>query len=349
MIEAAGLGARAGAFRLHDVAVTDPAGQWGIVIGPAGSGKTTLLETVAGVVPQTAGTLRLAGRDGVARDVSRLAPEARDVGIVYQHGYLFPHLTAWENVRYGAASEGAAREAAESVGADALLPRDVRELSGGERQLVALARALARRPAVLLLDEPFTALDPRRRSAVRQALRAAHRALGCTVLQVTHDFAEAGLLGDVAILLDAGRVLQHGPPEAVFRRPASPYVAEFLGAENVWAGTARETGDGAMEFRSADGRLVLHAVGDPPGGFRHAVLRAEEIVLAREAHASSARNQLRGRVTGIAAQGALAHVTLDAGGVPLVAALTTRSAREMGLAVGEEVWASFKATAVHLC
>ena len=349
MIEAVALAARAGAFRLHDVAFTVPAGQWGIVIGPAGSGKTTLLETIAGVIPQTGGTLRLAGRDGVARDVSRLAPEARNVGIVYQHGYLFPHLTAWENVRYGAASDAAARDAAETMGADPLLRRDVRELSGGERQLVALARALARRPDVLLLDEPFTALDPRRRAAVRHALRAAHRALGCTVLQVTHDFAEAGLLGDVAVLLDGGRVLQHGPPEAVFRRPASPYVAEFLGAENVWAGTARETGDGSMEFRSTDGRLVLHAVGEPPGGFRHAVLRAEEIVLSREAHASSARNQFRGRVTEVAAQGPLARVTLDVDGVPLVAALTTRSAREMEVAPGTEVWASFKATAVHLC
>ena len=349
MSEAVGLSARAGAFRLHDVTFTVPAGGWGVVIGPAGAGKTTLLETMAGIVPRTGGTLRLAGRDGVPRDVSALPPEARDVGIVYQHAYLFPHLSARENVAYGTASLDVAREAAERVGAGPLLDRDVRSLSGGERQLVALARALARRPAALLLDEPFSALDPRRRDVVRRAVREAHRELGLTVLQVTHDFAEAGLLGDVAILLDRGRVLQHGAPEEIFRRPASPWVAEFLGAENVWAGTARRTADGELEFRSAGGALVLHAVGDAPEGSCHAVLRGEEVVLAPTPHPSSARNQFRGRVVEVAPSGPLARVTLDVAGTPLVAVLTSRSAREMELRAGEEVWATFKAMAVHLC
>ena len=266
---------------------------------------------------------------------------------------------------YGAADHALARDVARRLGADALAGRDVRGLSGGERQVVALARALARRPDVLLLDEPFSALDPRRRTLVRREVRAIHAEWGMTVLQVTHDFTEAGLLGDVAILLDAGRVLQYGPPEEVFRRPASPYIAEFLGAENVFAGRTRALGDAApdwmdgaphtaagryraMEFTSGD--LTIYAVGDAPDGAGYAVIRAEEVLLSRgEEPATSARNRFRGTIAEIATLGALTRVTVDVRGTPLVAALTTRSAEELALGMGVEVVASFKAMAVHLC
>jgi molybdopterin-binding protein len=175
---------------------------------------------------------------------------------------------------------------------------------------------------------------------------------------VTHDFAEAGLLGDVAILLDAGRVLQQGPPDLVFRRPASPYVAEFLGAENVFAGEARVEGGGQrveaggntealFEFRT--GNLTLHAIGDVAEGPAHAVIRAEEITIAQEAHPSSARNHFSGIVVEVLPTGALARVMVDVDGVPFVAALTTRSARELALEPGTTVHVAFKATAVHLC
>lgn len=329
-----------------------------MVIGPAGSGKTTLLETIAGIIPQRAGTLRLMGRD-----MAGVPPERRGIGFVYQRGYLFPHLSVAENVSYGTADDAFARDLSERLGVSALLERDVRGLSGGEQQLVAIARALAARPRVLLLDEPFSALDPRRRSLVRRTVRALHEELGITVLQVTHDFSEAGLLGDLAVLLDGGRMLQSGPPEHVFRRPASPYIAEFLGAENVFAGevrvlrddpdgaadTADFPGDGhhAKEFRT--GPLAFHTVGDAREGPAYAVIRAGEILLSLEPQHSSARNQFRGSVTEVAATGALAHVTVDVSGVPLVAALTTRSADELSLAPGTEVWVSFKAMAVHVC
>ena len=368
MIEARALGARAGAFVLRDVTFTVPAGAYGVVIGPAGSGKTTLLETIAGIVRQTAGSLRLGGARDAARDARTLPPEARGVGFVYQHAYLFPHLGVRENIAYGAADAATAAEAAGRRGAAALYDRPVAALSGGERQLVALARALATRPPVLLLDEPFSALDPRRRTHVRREVRALHREWGTTVLQVTHDFAEAGLLGDVAILLDAGRVLQSGPPAEVFRRPASPYVAEFLGAENVFAGVVRAAGDaeadgeagekvpGALGWRSlefvSEGGLRLRTVGDAPEGAGYAVIRAEEVVLAppgEEEAQGSARNRFHGTVQEVATLGALTRVTLDIGGVPLVAALTTRSARDLALAPGREVVAAFKAMAVHLC
>ena len=359
MIAVRGLEARLGQFALRDVTFEVPEAGYGVVIGPAGSGKTTLLETVAGIREHTAGSVWFGDRD-----MSATPPESRDIGFVYQHAFLFPHLTVEENIAYGASDAHVVREVGDRLGATELMKRNVRSLSGGERQLVALARALARRPAVLLLDEPFSALDPRRRTLVRREVRAIHRAWGITVLQVTHDFTEAGLLGDVAILLDAGRVLQYGPPERVFREPASPYVAEFLGAENVFAGTVRrledlppdwelaeEIGLGphahAVKFQSGD--LTIHTVGDAPDGPAYAVIRAEEVVIAPHAQLTSMRNQFVGQVSEIATLGALTRVTVQVGSVPLVAALTTRSARELAIVPGRDVVVSFKAMAVHLC
>ena len=365
MIAAEGLSARVGEFELRDVTFVVPEGKYGVVIGAAGSGKTTLLETIAGIIPIRGGVLKLGGRD-----MKGVPPELRNAGIVYQHGYLFPHLSVQENVRYGAADSAFADAIALRVGASELYAREVRGLSGGERQLVAIARALSPKPGVLLLDEPFSALDPRRRTVVRREVRAIARELGITVLQVTHDFTEAGLLGDVAILIDQGRMLQSGPPERLFREPASPYIAEFLGAENVYAGEVRYLDDAApdfvdearerlsrghraIEFRT--GGLTLYTVGDAPAGEGHAVIRAEEVLISAVAQESSARNQFKGVVSEVATTGALTRVTVELSSdgrgkrAPIVAALTTRSAQELVLREGSEVWASFKAMAVHLC
>jgi molybdopterin-binding protein len=359
MIALDAVGARKGRFALRDVSFSLARGEYGVVIGPAGSGKTTLLEVIAGLLVPQQGQIVLHGAD-----VRGVPPERRDIGLVYQHAFLFPHLSVRENVAYGAANEAAMQEAAERLEVVPLYARDVAGLSGGERQLVALARALARRPRLLLLDEPFSALDPRRRTAVRRAVRALHREWDLTTLQVTHDFAEAGMLGDRAILLDGGQVLQSGTPAEVFRRPASPYVAEFLGAENVFAGTARDLGEASPDW--VDGEpsvyahghrafafeaegLTLYAVGDFAAGSGHAVIRAEEITVARDQTHDSARNRFAGRVVEVSTLGALTRVTLDVRGTPLVAALTTRSAHELGLAPGLAVVATFKAMAVHLC
>lgn len=359
MIEVAGLSARVGRFALSDIGFTVPHGGYGVVIGPAGSGKTTLLECIAGIVSVRSGTVRLAGTD-----VTLYRPERRRLSLVYQHAYLFPHLTVRENVAYGAVSQAVADQLSDRFGLGAIGDRDVRVLSGGERQLVALARALAHEPDVLLLDEPFSALDPQNREAVRREVRTMYYERRFTVLHVTHDFAEAGMLGDVAILLDHGRVLQAGPPEQVFRHPATAYIASFLGAENVFGGEARPIraaapdwlesspgGNAHMEQAVAftTGKLTMYALGDVVPGRVHAVIRAEEIVLSPEAAASSVRNQFRGTVTGLAPAGALTRVTIDVSGTPLVAAVTTRSVQELGLRPGKDIVAAFKATSVHLC
>ena len=357
MIDVNGLTVRVGDFTLDNVSFSVPNGAYGVVIGPAGAGKTTLLEAIAGLLPLREGHVRLRGAD-----VTRRPPERRPVGLVYQHAYLFPHLTVRQNVAYGAVDEEAIAESIDRFGLQLIGDRDVRSLSGGERQLVALARALARRPEVLLLDEPFAALDPRSRAAVRREVRTMYFERRCTVLHVTHDFEEAGLVGDVAILLDKGHLLQAGDPADLFRRPANAYVASFLGAENIYAGTARpiratspdwvDAADGqfAQHPLAFDtGTLTLYALGDVVPGKVHAILRAEDVMLSTEALASSVRNQFRGRVTEIVSAGALSKVTVNVSGTPIVAAVTTRAVYELGLEIDREVVASFKAAAVHIC
>jgi molybdate/tungstate transport system ATP-binding protein len=357
MIALEQLSAKVGDFLLGDITFAIPQGSYGIVIGPTGAGKTTLVEAIAGLVPITGGRLILGDTD-----LTHASPERRRLSIVYQHAYLFPHLTVRENVGYGSASPRITVEMLERFGLCEVAGRNVRVLSGGERQLVALARALARRPEVLLLDEPFAALDPRRRTAVRRELRTVYFERRFTVLQVTHDFHEAGLLGDVGVVLDRGRLLQVGKPEELFRKPSSPVVADFLGAENVFAGRALPIRDAAPDWApSADAEDVEHAVAFTTGdvtlyalghvipGSAHAVIRADDISVSRVAGTSSVRNQFRGRVVELAAAGAITRVTIDVSGIPLIAAVTTRSAQELQLAPGIEVFAAFKATAVHLC
>ena len=184
-------------------------------------------------------------------------------------------------------------------------------------------------------------------------MRGLVREWGTTVLQVTHDFEEAGLLGDVAIVLDRGRVLQVAPPSQLFRAPATSAVADFLGIENVFEGAIAADGpadaSGVRTVRFTGQGLVLHAVSDAGEGRGHAVIRAEEIVLSRTAPEGSARNAFVGDVIERAGTGALVHVTVRVGEAAFVTVLTAQSAQALDLAVGAAVHLSFKATAVHLC
>ncbi len=357
MISVRSLSARRGKFAIDDVSFDIPRGCYGMIIGPAGAGKTTTLEAIAGLIPAKAGHVLLGGEDVTTRP-----PEARRLAIVYQHAYLFPHLSVRDNIHYGAREPAIASDLSERFGLLELGARNVSTLSGGERQLVAIVRALASGPEVLLLDEPFAALDPRTRAGARRALKVVHAERLFTVLHVTHDFNEAGSVGDVAVLMDGGRVIQAGPPAEVFRKPATAHAAGFLGAENILAGIARPIRDRAPDWAAGDpaafeehavafsvGGLTMYALGDSLPGPANAIIRAEEIAISLEPEASSVRNQFSGRVVEINPSGAITRVTVDAAGTAFVAALTSRSVEELHLSIGREVVVAFKATAVHLC
>jgi ABC-type sugar transport system ATPase subunit len=220
-----------------------------VVVGPSGSGKTTLLRLVAGLERPTAGTIRLAGRDGIQRDLTGVPPQRRDVALVFQSLALYGHLTVEQNLafalnaktiggwfRRGAVSgESKLRiaQTAKLLGIEHLLDRRPAELSGGEQQRVALGRAIVREPKALLLDEPLSSLDLPTRRTLRRELKELQRRLGVPTIYVTHDQAEALAMGDRIAVLDRGGLVQVGTPEEIYERPRTRFVAEFFGPQGM--------------------------------------------------------------------------------------------------------------------
>ena len=207
-------------------------GQIVALLGPSGCGKTTALRLIAGFEQPDGGSISVGGRQ-VCQPGYAMPPEQRNVGMVFQEGALFPHLTVAQNVAYGLprgnGRDKRVEEVLELVGLDGLGRRMPHELSGGQQQRVALARALAPRPEVLLLDEPFSNLDPRLREQVRKDVREILKSGNITAIFVTHDQEEALFVGDIVAVMNEGRVEQTGSPEEIFHSPATRFVAEFFG------------------------------------------------------------------------------------------------------------------------
>lgn len=228
--------ATAGAFQLGPLSLDLAERDWFVLLGPSGSGKTTLLSLIAGVLPSPPGMIRLGGRD-----LGGLPPERRRVAYVSQTGDLFPHLTVAGNVAFGLRfSKYTKKEQAASVerllalfGLEALAGQSAATVSGGEGRRVALARALAVEPALLLLDEPLGMLDPPGRRSLQDCLALVHRELGTTTLHVTHDLREARALASRAGILMKGRLMQDNTVEELFTHPATPEIARFLSLEEA--------------------------------------------------------------------------------------------------------------------
>lgn len=222
------------------------AGETLVLLGPSGCGKTTTLRLIAGLEqPDAGGAVLFDGEDVTARSI-----EARNVGMVFQSYALFPNMTVAENVGYGlrirklpaAAQRERVAEMLAMMRIEALADRHIDQLSGGQRQRVALARALAVRPRALLLDEPLTALDAQLRDALRIEINLLLRRLGITAIYVTHDQSEAMTLGDRIVVMAHGRVAQVGTPREIYHRPASAFVADFIGTMNRLGGRAYSDG-----------------------------------------------------------------------------------------------------------
>jgi multiple sugar transport system ATP-binding protein len=241
-----------------DLHVAD--GEFFALLGPSGCGKTTLLRTIAGLEAPTTGTVTIGGRD-----VTRLAPGDRDVAMVFQDYALYPHMTVSDNVAYPLKIKKVAKQERQRVAAEvgaslqlgALLERRPGQLSGGQQQHVALARAIAYRPKVFLFDEPLSNLDARLRLEARTFLKRLQRELGVTTVYVTHDQSEALALADRMAVMDAGRIRQLGTPTEVFQRPANLFVAGFIGSTPMNLLPATVEG-GAL-------RLAGGLVPQPPG------------------------------------------------------------------------------------
>jgi putative spermidine/putrescine transport system ATP-binding protein len=251
----------AGSTAVDRVSLDIEPGELVALLGPSGCGKTTLLRIIAGFIAQTSGRVVIGDRC-----VDALAPRQREVGIVFQNYALFPHLTVADNVAYGLAARGVVRSAQRARTAEmlelvqmaALAERLPRELSGGQQQRVALARALAVQPRILLLDEPFAALDKNLRLDMQIEIKRIQRAAGITAIIVTHDQEEALSMADRVAVLNRGRLEQFDTPSAVYDRPATLFVNRFVGSVNAVSGTLRSI-DGARASVELAGGLRLEA------------------------------------------------------------------------------------------
>ncbi len=286
-VRVAGLTKRFGPVcALDDVTLELPAGRLVTLLGPSGCGKTTLLRILAGFEQPDAGTVEIGGED-----MQRRPPERRPVNMVFQRYALFPHRNVLENVLFGLQSSGtpakAAREQALATLAlcrmDGYEERRIDELSGGQAQRVAVARALVNRPRVLLLDEPLAALDLKLRRHMQVELRRLQQELGMTFVYVTHDQDEALAMSDLIVLLDAGRPVQCAAPRDLYDAPACVFAATFLGEANVLPGVL--AADDGRVARVAVGDLELPARSRPglsPGAAVHLCVRPERVLVAEE-------------------------------------------------------------------
>ncbi len=305
------------------------------LLGPSGSGKTTLLKVIAGFEAPSSGRVLLRGRD-----ISRLSPAKRGVGMVFQHYALFPHMTVAQNVGYGLklrraprpARERRVEEMLELLQLGGLQERYPRQLSGGQQQRVALGRALAYDPEVILMDEPLGALDRALRIEMEEQIRGLHRDLGATIVYVTHDQREALALSDRIAIMRAGRVASVGAPEQLYRRPADSFVAGFFANANLLAVREHELLSGGLA-RVRCGESEIRCPATATGG--------EEVVLAVRRH-SLRRAPSPGalRISGVVAEmllfGDEQEIALRSGELGRVVAMIDSRDCE-GLALGMEL------------
>ena len=338
------IGCTRGDLRI-DVPVIAKAGTLTALVGPNGAGKSTILRVLAGLLRLDAGYVRV---DGVplsdAAEGIHIATERRPIGMLFQDHLLFPSMTARDNIAFGLRAHGRSRADARAAADAALASIGLAhraaarpaQLSGGEAQRVALSRALAVTPRLLLLDEPFAALDPRVRTRLRAELRTHVSEFDGATIVVTHDPLEALLLADQVIVVEAGQVVQAGPPGELARRPRTEYVARLAGLNllrGTGGGTTTQVGDAAVVTSDSNDGAVLLAI------------RPNAISVHLDRPHGSPRNVWPARIAGVELHGDQVRLS-TVGSFDLVVDVTPRAAAELALTPGSSVWLSVKATEV---
>lgn len=333
-------------FSLRDISFEVNEGEHFVVLGPTGCGKTLLLEIIAGFHFPDRGHIFLKNRD-----ITFDPPKKRGIGFVYQDYMLFPNMTVRDNIAYGLKAkglkgkiiEGKVEELAGLLGIEHLLDRFPRKLSGGEAQRTSLARALSIDPKILLLDEPLSALDPNLRSDIRSEISGLLKSRGTTTIHVTHSREDAIVMGDRIAIMNDGRIVQTDIPDKVFRHPSSRFVAEFVGVENIFRGTALRK-EHLAYFKSKGITLITTS---NVTGEAYASVRPEDIIISLSKMDSSARNCIKGEVKELIDMGGIMRVMVDCGALFAVN-ITQASCEEMGISFGQDVYLIFKAQNVNL-
>ena len=332
---------------LQSIDLTIESGELVCFLGPSGCGKTTLLRIIAGLERQTSGRLLQNGRD-----VSYAPPAARDYGIVFQSYALFPNLTIEQNVAYGLVNRRRARDEIKSrvselltlVGLSSEGRKYPSQLSGGQQQRVALARALATSPKLLLLDEPLSALDAKVRERLRGEVRGLQKRLGVTTIMVTHDQEEALSMSDRVVVMNQGAIEQVGTPSAVYERPETPFVADFLGKVNVLKATAL----GGGRYRAGTMELDLPADGIAVGEAVRIYLRPEDRHV--EGDLAMLPNRLTGKITAIDYLGTfcLAELTCPALGQSILISYSLNQLHDLDVRTGNEIGIALRVDRVRV-
>lgn len=337
-----------GDFELKPVNLKIENGEYFVILGLSGVGKSVLLEIIAGFVKQADGEIILSGEN-----IENEKIQNRKIGLVYQDNNLFPHMTVYENILFPLKSKKTDKEKRNKkiedllirVDALHLIHRKVETLSGGESQRIALARALASEPEILLLDEPISSLDIKSKADMRKLLRKINRA-GQTVIHVTHDYEEAVSLASRIAIMEEGEVIQIGTPDTIFAHPKSEFVAKFIGIRNFVKGKLKNNSGSELKAFCINDVEVTVAT-DADEGDCYLMLGVENITISNNNFSDSAQNHFEGIVTDIAPASLGNEITVDIG-INLIALLTRESTESLNIQVGKKVVVNFKATACKI-
>lgn len=337
-----------GDFTLRNISLDIKESEYFVILGPTGAGKTLLLEIIAGLYFPKEGRVLINGND-----VTFTSPENRGLGFVYQDYALFPHLNVKKNIEYGLKLRKVTEEEREKkiselikmLKINHLLHRNTETLSGGEKQKVALARALAINPKIILMDEPFSALDENTKSKLISDMKELHKTEGITFVHVTHSQEEAILLADRIGIMMKGTIVQVGNPDEIFYKPVTKEIAQFVKIENIWEGKVANKNEDEILVQ-VDGKEIV-ALSDhfKIGQDVRLIIRPEDIIIGKGD--TSARNNFRGKVISIIKHGFYYIIRIDCG-FKVEAAVTKQSIENLGIREGTDINIFFKATALQV-
>jgi putative spermidine/putrescine transport system ATP-binding protein len=341
-------------YAVQNINLTIPHGSYCCLLGPSGCGKTTILRMIAGHETPSSGEIYIGDQMVVGK-----RPVERGTAMMFQSYALFPHLTIQDNVAFYLKMRGVGKEERrqralemlQRVQLDHLKDRMPAQLSGGQQQRVALARSLITNPKVLLLDEPLSALDEFLRLRMRSELKSLQSELGITFVHVTHTQPEAIALADMVVVMDTGRIDQADTANVIFDKPKTPYVARFMGGQNVLTGTVETAGTGVLRLKAADGAIFEAPSGAAAsaGSQMSVSIRRDRIALRkRDGSAPQEVNAVPGVVEATEYQGSYVKVTIDVGGGVFVANVSDSAYFAEPVAAGDAVTASWKAEDVHI-
>jgi molybdate transport system ATP-binding protein len=358
-LEIENLSVNLGEFHLKNINLGINEGEYVVLIGPTGSGKSVLLETIIGFYSPDEGIIKLNGK--IINDVS---PEDRGIGIVYQDNILFPNMNVYENIEYGVKkkfskekTDSKIREIAKKMKIDHILHREVTTLSGGETQRTSLARALIVEPKIILMDEPFSALDISTQEKLTSMIKSVVRDYKTTVLHVTHNFNDIWNLAEKVGVMKDGEIHQWDEYRAIFSKPKNNFVADFVGVQNIFEGDIVEVNSEKIVVRLDSGALITSSDIECLKNIKNIknsdkkiliAIRPESIIFSNEKFESSAKNQLKGKITEIIESGPTVLVNVDVDGNIFKGLLTKSSAEFLEVKKDKYIYISFKSLNVSI-